>query len=101
MMMLIRVDLPAPFSPNSACTSPSARSKSTLTRAVVPAKRLVIPLSESIIAGTPARGSAGGRRWPAPASRDVSLNVELRLEVDGRQDLVDVDGLQRVVGDQV
>src|SRR5690348_8232535 len=100
MMMLISVDLPAPFSPNSACTSPSARSKSTLSRAVVPAKRLVIPRSDSIIAGRPARGRAGGRRW-WPASRDASLDVELRLVVARRQDLVDVDRLQRLVGDQV
>ena len=28
-MTLIRVDLPAPFSPSNACTSPALRSKET------------------------------------------------------------------------
>src|SRR6478752_5869941 len=40
--MFIRVDLPAPFSPRSACTSPSRRSKSTSSFATMPGKRLVM-----------------------------------------------------------
>src|SRR6188472_2641961 len=40
--MFISVDLPAPFSPSSACTSPSRRSKSVLSLATVPGKRLVM-----------------------------------------------------------
>src|SRR5918995_2605701 len=39
------VDLPAPFSPSRACTSPRRRSKSTLSFAVIAPKRLVTPLS--------------------------------------------------------
>src|SRR3954447_13476891 len=40
--MFISVDLPAPFSPSSACTSPSRRSKSTSSFATMPGKRLVM-----------------------------------------------------------
>src|SRR5438128_740951 len=43
--MFISVDFPAPFSPSSACTSPSRRSKSTRSFARTPGKRLVIPRS--------------------------------------------------------
>jgi len=39
----IRVDLPAPFSPTSACTSPAFRSKRALFNACTPAKRFSIP----------------------------------------------------------
>ena len=39
--IFISVDLPAPFSPTSACTSPARRSKSTRSSAVTPAKCLV------------------------------------------------------------
>src|SRR5437660_1758378 len=41
--MLESVDLPAPFSPSSACTSPTAASKSTRSFATTPGKRFVIP----------------------------------------------------------
>src|SRR6187401_231501 len=40
--MFIRVDLPAPFSPSSAWTSPSRRSKLTSSFATVPGKRFVM-----------------------------------------------------------
>src|SRR5579884_2238297 len=43
--MFISVDLPAPFSPSSACTSPLRRSKSTWSFARTPGKRLVMPRS--------------------------------------------------------
>src|SRR5215211_2460069 len=39
------VDLPAPFSPSSACTSPRRRSKSTRSFATTAPNRLVTPLS--------------------------------------------------------
>src|SRR3989442_3102675 len=45
--MFISVDLPAPFSPSSACTSPSRRSKSTWSLARTPGNRFVMPLSSS------------------------------------------------------
>src|SRR5881397_114446 len=41
--MFESVDFPAPFSPSSACTSPTATSKSTASFASTPGKRLVIP----------------------------------------------------------
>src|SRR6516164_8795064 len=44
-MMLISVDLPAPFSPNSTWTSPRRRSKSTPSSAITPGKRLEILVS--------------------------------------------------------
>src|SRR3981189_3711557 len=43
--MFISVDLPAPFSPRSACTSPLRRSKFTWSLASTPGNRLVIPRS--------------------------------------------------------
>src|SRR5437867_3648634 len=43
--MFESVLLPAPFSPRSACTSPSAASKSTRSFASTPGKRFVIPWS--------------------------------------------------------
>ena len=46
-MMLMRVDLPAPFSPNSTWTSPRRTSKSTSSRATTPGNRLVMPAMES------------------------------------------------------
>ena len=41
--ILTRVDLPAPFSPSSACTSPRRRSRSIRSLAVNAPKRLVMP----------------------------------------------------------
>lgn len=41
-MTLIRVDLPAPFSPNSTWISPCARSKFTRSKANTPGKRFEI-----------------------------------------------------------
>ena len=41
--MFESVLLPAPFSPRSACTSPTAASKSTPSFATTPGKRLEIP----------------------------------------------------------
>src|SRR6185436_12307151 len=43
--MLISVDLPAPFSPSNACTSPRRRSKSMWSFASTPGNCLVIPRS--------------------------------------------------------
>src|SRR3954454_19476023 len=41
----MRVDLPAPFSPSSACTSPERRSRSTRSLATRLPKRFVTPRS--------------------------------------------------------
>src|SRR5215208_4552447 len=43
--MFISVDLPAPFSPSSACTSPCFKSKSIALLASTPGKCLVMPAS--------------------------------------------------------
>jgi hypothetical protein len=41
--MFISVDLPAPFSPNSAWISPARTCKSTASLATTPGKSLVMP----------------------------------------------------------
>ena len=66
----MRVDLPAPFSPRSTCTSPRRTSKSTPSRATTPGNAFRIP--SMVTAGgastpTPAaRGRGAGRSTPAP-----------------------------------
>ena len=55
----IRVDLPAPFSPNRTCTSPGRRSKSTRSSASTPGKCLVIVSRRS-------RGTTSWRGGPCP-----------------------------------
>src|SRR4051794_15076874 len=46
-MILMRVDLPAPFSPTIACTSPDCRSRSTPRSACTPPYRFSTPLRRS------------------------------------------------------
>src|SRR5438874_1094650 len=46
-MILIRVDLPAPFSPISACTSPARTSNEALLSACTPAYDLCISMARS------------------------------------------------------
>ncbi len=63
--MFERVLLPAPFSPRSACTSPSSASKSTPSFATTPGNRFVIPRHAiagraSTSRGATAPGSAVG-----------------------------------------
>ena len=60
--IFISVDLPAPFSPSSACTSPARRSKSTWSSATMPGKRFVIPRSSSTVPVSISRNSTVGRR---------------------------------------
>src|SRR5580700_12334658 len=43
--IFIRVDLPAPFSPATACTSPLSKATVTLRRACAPPNHLSIPIS--------------------------------------------------------
>src|SRR6478609_3806497 len=47
--MFESVDLPAPFSPSNACTSPSTTSKWTFSFATTPGNRLVIPRSSTAV----------------------------------------------------
>src|SRR4051812_39046421 len=61
--MFESVDLPAPFSPSSACTSPAAASKSTPSFATTPGNRLVMPLS-STAAGMKKRRARSDPRPP-------------------------------------
>ncbi len=51
---LMRVDLPAPFSPRRACISPPTTSKLTPLKALTPANALLIPLATR----SPSAGSA-------------------------------------------
>src|SRR6185312_11603198 len=95
--MFIRVDLPAPFSPRSACTSPFCRSKSTPSFATTPGKRLVIPLSSRRGASAMGEGSVrGGTGPPLTGSflvhrvRDVELRIQdlLLVLLDGVEDVL-------------
>src|SRR4051794_10132064 len=105
--MFIRVDLPAPFSPSSACTSPLRRSKSTESLARTPGNRLVIPRSSStgvssatgrfnhaLPPGPPASGTerAGDRDLPPASFRTTErdevafgdlLDLRRRLDLAG------------------
>src|SRR5712691_13022941 len=65
-MMFESVLLPAPFSPSSACTSPSAASKSTRSFATTPGKRFVIPRSATAI---PMAGEEGEEAWTSPPTQ--------------------------------
>src|SRR5450830_1829215 len=82
--VLTRVDLPAPFSPISAITSPGCTDSATLFSAVMPAKRLLMPAS----------CSTGGVRAAVPG--DAGLERFACMSEDLRE-LVDVLG---VVGER-
>src|SRR5262245_37299891 len=85
--MFESVLLPAPFSPRSACTSPSSASKSTRSLARTPGNRFVIP--RHAIAGRasrpaeatvcPAVGSIGLGPWRGSAPRRSPADVLLAL----------------------
>src|SRR5919197_5052657 len=62
--MLISVDLPAPFSPSRACTSPRRRSKSIWSLASTPGNCFVIPRSSRT-------GAASTRRLNNRAGREA------------------------------
>src|SRR5882724_9910278 len=84
--MFTRVDLPAPFSPSRAWTSPRLKSKSTWSFASTPGNCLVIPRSSSTGAASIGGDSidpetTSGTKCPARRSRS-SLVLP-----DGRRDL--------------
>src|SRR5215210_8642138 len=101
------VDLPAPFSPRRAWTSPARRSKSTRSLATMRPKRFVMPRSSS------AASMAGEVRLLGPAAHRVgrrdlaALDLVLdRLDPGGvllarRADLADADTVALQVGDDV
>src|SRR3954463_3828116 len=83
--MFISVDLPAPFSPSRACTSLWRRSKSTLSFARTPGKRLVIPRSSrrgasAIGAILTGRGAAARESLCGRARTRCSRNGNARVE---------------------
>jgi hypothetical protein len=69
--IFISVDLPAPFSPSRACTSPAKMSKLTEVKASTPAKDLLIWRSRTTAAEVPAGDTSKGssRRLVARLSR--------------------------------
>src|SRR5688572_31569 len=100
-MILTSVDLPAPFSPSSACTSPGRRSKLTPSSARTPGKLLAMPFSSKIGSVMPAL--FGGLRHPPQGVRlDLRAAVD-KVAVLGEAELGDhvvhgerlVDALQR------
>src|SRR6478735_2947448 len=58
--MFMSVDLPAPFSPSSACTSPRRTSRSTLSLATIPGNRFVMPRSSRTGGSSAIRGDSMG-----------------------------------------
>src|SRR5918912_429238 len=72
-MMFESVVLPAPFSPSSACTSPTAASKATRSFASTPGKRFVMPRSSTAAALAAGGASGGARNSPRTAQKPTSL----------------------------
>src|SRR5690349_6581068 len=68
---LIRVDLPAPFSPTRACTSPARAVKSTSDSARTPGKVLHSPVTVSISEGLAQVGLGVGLGVGAVLDDDV------------------------------
>src|SRR5919106_1394796 len=89
--MLMSADLPAPFSPRSAWTSPRRSSKSTWSFARTPGKRFVIPRSSrttgrSLIArdSTARRTTRAGPAGPLSSySLETALQLRRRLDPAG------------------
>src|SRR5690348_14657343 len=80
-MILISVDLPAPFSPIKAWILPASRVKSTFSSATTPGKRLSMPLSSS--AGTFPSMAAASLGWRK--STDIG-SVPDDVEIGGQDD---------------
>src|SRR6218665_1476708 len=77
-MIFISVDLPAPFSPSSACTEPGRRRNCTLSRATTPGKDLLTPRTCS---RQNAPGGTGVRHPPVGAGRSgVAMNMAGSLD---------------------
>src|SRR6478735_2731606 len=91
-MILPRLDLPAPFSPTSACTVPAAISTSMLSRMRVPPKLLATPRTLTAMAGVVMGVSRTARcRWPGtlasparmlPWRSAFPLGLEIRVGVE-------------------
>src|SRR3954454_17929123 len=81
----MRVDLPAPFSPRRAWTSPARRSKSTPSLATMRPKRFVMPRSSS--AASISRGARELRAGAHRVGRGDLAALDLLLD---RLDLVGI-----------
>src|SRR5437660_1768181 len=79
--MFISVDLPAPFSPSSACTSPCRRSRLTLSFASTPGNRFVIPRSSRRGASAIARASLSSKLAGHGARADRLVGGDPRIEL--------------------
>src|SRR6185437_12676798 len=80
--MFISVDLPAPFSPSSACTSPRRTSNETSSLATTPGNSLRMPRisrtrSSSATCVTYHPGDKEGGLWSPPSSRNRCLPQHL------------------------
>src|SRR5262245_25586692 len=87
-MIFMRVDLPAPFSPTTACTSPRRAANVTRSRARVPPKCLVISRASSANSDIrPLLSGVNSSRGPAtPRHVDRPPNVEsMRRRAAGRR----------------
>src|SRR5215470_8201277 len=100
--MFISVDLPAPFSPRSACTSPGSRSKSMWSLARTPGNRFVIPSSWRIgaeaIRGDPS--ARCGRLYEekgAACAAPLFTSFLAELLLDRGRDAGDLVRLQQLV----
>src|SRR3989454_175913 len=83
--ILMSVDLPAPFSPKSTCTSPGRRSKSTWSSACTPGNHLLSPRRRSS-GGASATSVDAPRCSPLlPGTCPLLVHAEGRLEVRRRQ----------------
>src|SRR2546421_10750327 len=91
--MFISVDLPAPFSPSSAWTSPGKRSKSIPSLATTPGKRFVIDRSSrigpSFIRSHSMAAREGQTGEPAPLTVPTLL-LRGRGDLPGRDQLLDL-----------
>src|SRR5690242_14910260 len=85
------VDLPAPFSPSSACTSPRRSVRSMWSLAVRPPKRLTMPRSSSA-----SSAASDASRVVMPPSL-VALRLLGRGDLAGRDLLLDLRDLRGVL----
>src|SRR6478736_2286406 len=85
----MRVDLPAPFSPQSACTSPRRTRRWMSSFATTPGNRLVIPTSSTAYpppSCTPTSCTAVDSAMPSPGAL-VGSRGRLPLRRAGHRDL--------------
>ena len=114
-MILISVDLPAPFSPTSACTSPARTSNETSDSACTPGKDLLMPRTSRSGAAAPVyaviAASARWRRrrrrsfrrppraaWRAPSGGAPASVISVSMRDSGQTTRLPLDGEFRGVG---